>query len=463
MAARDYEIIVIGAGPGGLTAAILAAKARKRVLIVEKETWGGDCANFGCVPSKSLIASAHVADAVTNAAKWGIKVAGPSISAEGALERVKRIVGHVRATHEPAALAAVGVGTLEGTVEFADPHTLLIRQAEGQVRQLTADQIVIASGSYPVVPPIEGLEQIPYLTNETIFGLSSIPSHLLILGGGPIGCELAQAFCRLGAKVTLVQRNHHLLVKEELQAQELLLQILRREGVHVSLSSEALRASLEGREIVLAIRCKASNGEETLRGSHLMIAVGRLPALAALKLDNAGVAHTAKGITIDRYGRTTTRHIWALGDAVGGQYFTHLAENHARAIVRSLTSAMRHPLDLRQPVPRCTFTDPEVACAGLLARDAETVYGARRIAIHHLPLDKVERAVTDDRTEGFIKVITEKRSGKILGFTIVAPRAAEMLGELALAMNCKIPLQRLRPIIHPFPTYGLGLRQVADI
>lgn len=463
MKTHDYQVIVIGAGPGGLTTAIGLGKANKRVLLIERKHWGGDCANFGCIPSKSLIASAHVAHNVRHANQWGINIANPCLGADRALDRVRTIVAHTVATHEPAALAKLGVGTLLGTATFQDPHTLVVKEPDGRERHLTAKHLVIATGSYPVLPQVSGLKEVPYFTNETIFQLPAIPQHLMILGAGPIGCELAQAFRRLGADVTLVQRNPRILVKEEWQAQEGMLTILRREGIQIRLASEAQGVVMKGKGVEMTIRCLATRQEETILGSHLLVAVGRLPSLADLNLDRAGIEHTPKGIRVDRYGRTSQSHIWAIGDVVGGPFFTHLAEHHARSLVHNLTARNKKPIDKIQPVPRCTFTDPEIASAGLLEHEATEDHGPNRIAIHYLPLDQVERAVTDGRQEGLIKVITKKSNDQILGFTIMAPRAAEMLGELYLAMIHHIPLHELRSMMHPFPTYGLGLRQVADI
>lgn len=463
MSSYDYPIIVIGAGPGGLTTAIGAAKAKKRTLLIEKGTWGGDCANFGCVPSKALIASGHVARAIRSAAQYGVQLRNADFTGHAALERVRRIIRHAVGTHEPQVLNPLGVDTLLGTAEFQDPHTLLVRRADGEIQHVTGKQIVIASGSYAVLPPIEGLEQVPYLTNETVFHLVAVPKHLLVMGGGPIGCELAQAFHALGAEVTLIQRNERLLVKEEPEAQDLMVQVFRRQGVNVKLQSEAVRVTREGADLVLQVRNKSSKAVENLRGSHLLIATGRRPNLATLNLDLAGVAHTDRGITVDRYGRTTQRHVYAIGDSVGGQLFTHLAENHARTVVQSLVRCCKKPLDTKQAIPRCTYTSPEVGSAGMLEREAIALHGPDRVAVHTLPLSAVERAVTDDLTEGFIKIITKKRSKEILGFTLVAPHAGEMLGELALAMVHQIPLHKLRPIMHPFPTYSLGIRQTADL
>ena len=409
-------LIVIGAGAGGLVIAIGHAKAGRQVLLVDKGTWGGDCTNFGCIPSKALI----------HAANTGMP------AAEG-LQRARSIVQEVRSHEDPAALNALGVETLEGTAHFLDPHTLQVGD-----KQVKGKQIVIATGSRPAPPRFDA----DHLTNETIFDLEEAPPTLTVIGGGPIGCELGQAFAKFGSRVTLLQRPGALLPREEPEAQAVVLQALQRDGIDVQLGSEITAAPQDG---------------------PLLFAAGRLPNVEALQLDNAGVATHSKGITIDAYGRTTAKHIWAVGDCAGTPPFTHMAEFHARAILTSLLlpGPLKKRLDQGQGVPRCTYTDPEVAAAGLT--EAQAKERTDKLAIYHIPLDRVDRAICTGRTDGFIKVVTKKLSSQILGATIVAPRAGEMLGELTLAMQHKIPLRKLASLIHPYPTYSQGIRKAADL
>lgn len=449
----DYPIIVIGAGAGGLVVAIGAAKAGKKVLLIDRGVWGGDCTNFGCIPSKSLIASAHTAHALSKAPSLGIQPQSSLFDATGALDRVREIVAKVRREEEPEALKEAGVQTLEGTASFLDPHTLSV---DG--KKITGKNIVIATGSYPLIPPIEGLKDVPYLCNENIFKLREIPRHLVVLGGGPIGCELGQAFCRLGSKVTLVEERDALLLREDPQAQEVILNTFREEGIDVRLNCKIHRVSEQNDELCLEI-----DGEK-ICASHILVAAGRAPHLKALNLEKAGVPFEKHGISTDAYGRTKQKHIFVIGDASLHPPFTHMAEFVGRQVLTTLIlpGFLKKRIDLYQPCPRCTYVDPEVAASGMSEKEAIEKYGQKRIATYTIPFDKLDRAITTGRTEGFVKVITRKWSAGILGVTVVAPRAGEMINELTLAMRNKIPFRQLASLIHPYPSYSLSIRKAAD-
>lgn len=456
----DYPIIVIGAGAGGLVVAIGAAKAGKRVLLVEKGNYGGDCTNFGCIPSKSLIASAHVAHAVRSSEAYGLETSFSSFSATGALARAREIVASIRHHEDPEALAVHGVDTLTGTASFKDPHTLTVKLADGEEKKVTGGQIVIAAGSSPNIPPIEGLDQVPFMTNETIFDLEKVPQSLAVIGGGPIGSELAQAFQRLGSKVTIIQRPDHLLHKEELSARIAIETAFRNEGITLYLAHQASKVKREGDKIVLTL----ANGKDEVEISvtHLLVSAGRRPNSRDLALDKVGITHTKRGIDVDMYGRTSQKHVWAIGDIAGHAIFTHVAENEARTVLTNLLLPWHTKLDNKQAIPRVTYTDPEVACTGLSEEAAKEQYGKDRITTYTVPFTEVDKAITASRTEGFVTLITKKWSGKIIGATIVGPRAGEMLSEVTLAMREGIPLRRLASLIHPYPTYSLAIRKAAD-
>ncbi|NGX55179.1 MAG: Mercuric reductase [Chlamydiae bacterium] len=450
---KKYSIIVIGAGAGGLVVAIGAAKAGKRVLLIEKGKYGGDCTHFGCIPSKSLIASAEAAYTIRQSERFGLEGTKPFDRADRALDRVRSIVSEVAAHEDPPALQKLGVHTLTGTARFIDPHHLEVICPEGKEQTLYGKNIIIATGSSPLIPSIPGLEGTPFHTNETIFALEKIPKHLAVLGGGPIGCELAQAFRRLGAEVSLIHRRPFLLKKEEEEAQEVIAKKFADEGVQLYLDQTTERIAYEKGEFTLFLKKGQVNVDTFL------VSVGRQPNVSGLQLEKAGVRYSEKGIPIDGYGRTNRSHIWAIGDVVGGAKFTHLAENHGRAVLFSLLSPFKKSIS-RQPIPRVTFTDPEVASVGLLERE---VAHPREVAIYTIPFSQVDRAITADRTEGFVKVITKKMSSKIIGATIVGPRAGEMLGEISTAMAGKISLRKLADIIHPYPTYNQAIRKAADL
>jgi len=453
-----YPIIVIGAGAGGLVIAIGAARAGKRILLIEKGPFGGDCTNYGCIPSKSTIAAAAVAHQINTAHNFGIDLSNPEFKATRALARTRTIVNEIRSHEEPTQLKEMGVDTLIGSAAFIDAHTLNVTLGEGMCLQVKADQIVIATGSHPAIPSIPGIDTVPYLTNKTIFDLCEIPTSLAIVGGGPIGCELAQAYQRLGAHVSIIHRHSHLLNKEIPLAQLTIEEIFRKEGIDLYLESEPLEVANQNGQVCIRLN------DKEIKAAHLLISAGRLPNIDALNLNDAGINFTKRGIIVDRFGRTNKKNVWAVGDVTGRAIFTHIAENEARTVLTSLLLPcfLKKKLDLKQPIPRVTFTEPEVASIGLCTYTADKVYGQHKIATYTLPLSEVDRAITTGQTDGFVQVVTKKWSGKILGATIVAPRAGEMLMEISTAMYGGLSLRKLASLIHPYPTYSLAIRKIAD-
>lgn len=460
---KQYDIVVIGAGAGGLVVAIGAVKAGKKVLLIEKGRYGGDCTNFGCIPSKTLIASAESAHHLQTGKTLGLEFECQKFKATKALERVQRIVTEVRFHEEPDALKDLRVETLTGCARFKDSHHLLVTNQKGEEMQIHGTFIVLATGSYPFIPPFQGLSETPYLTNETIFDLKEIPKSLAVLGAGPIGCELAQAFSRLGSKVTIIESERGILPNEDPEVQKVMKDALERENVQIFTRCDTNLISFLDETFSI---CVSQNGSHIdTQAEALLVSTGRRPNVSDLHLDNAGVAHSEKGIPIDSYCRTNQSHIFAIGDVVGGPLFTHVAENQGRNVLTTLLlpGPLKKKRDLAQAIPRCTFTDPEVASIGLLEKEAINKFGEKKIAIYRVPLEGVDRAITAERREGFVKVVTKKWSSKILGATIVAPRAGEMLPELSLAMLYKIPLRRLARLIHPYPIYNAAIRKAADL
>ncbi len=322
---------------------------------------------------------------------------------------------------------------------------------------IEAKQIVIATGSSPFIPPINGLDKTPFLTNETIFELKEIPKSLVVMGGGPIGCELAQAFLRLGSKVSLIHSHTELLNKEETCAQEIIAAQFKSEGISLHLGMGVKEVTYHDNQFQIFLE----NGQK-FESEAFLVSVGRKPNVSSLNLKAAGVNYTDKGIPVDAYGRTNQSHIWAVGDVVGIPFFTHWAENQARSVLTSLLLPFpfKKKIDKNQSIPRVTFTDPEVASIGLSEKEASQHYN---IATYTVPFSQVDRAITTGKTEGFIKIVTKKWSSKILGCTIVGPRAGEMLGEISLAMYAGISLRKLSALIHPYPTYNGAIRKAADL
>lgn len=449
---KSFPLVVIGAGAGGLVIAIGATKAGKKVLLIEKGNYGGDCTNFGCIPSKSLIASAHAAASIKESKDLGIEVSSQSIQAKRSLSRVREIVAEIRSHEDPDALKKLGLETLTGTAKFEGPHVLRVND-----EIIRANQIVIATGSSPFIPPIKGLDTTPFLTNETIFELEEIPKSLVVMGGGPIGCELAQAFLRLGSKVSLIHSHKALLNKEETGAQEVIAAQFKSEGMSLYLNIGVNEVTYHEGQFQIFLE----NGEK-IESEALLVSVGRKPNVSSLNLEAAGVIYTDKGIPVDAYGRTNQSHIWAVGDVIGTPFFTHWAENQARSVLTSLLLPFpfKKKINKDQSIPRVTYTDPEVASIGLSEEEARQKYN---IATYTVPLSQVDRAITTGQTEGFVKIVTKKWSSKILGCTIVAPRAGEMLSEVSLAMYADIPLRKLSAVIHPYPTYSGAIRKAADM
>jgi len=464
MKMKNYSLIVIGAGAGGLVVAKGYAKAHKKVLIIERGTYGGDCTNFGCIPSKSLIASAEIAHKIKTAEKMGIDLKDDSFNADKALDRVQKIISNIKEKEDKAALEKEGIDTITGVAQFVDKHTLKVKIKENDDEIfIKGKKIVIAAGSAPFIPPINGIEETPYLTNETVFSLKKIPDSMIIIGGGPIGCELAQAFNRLGSKVSIIHKHSHILNREEEKTAELIQTIFEKEGIEIYNDFQIDRISHSNNTFEIEIG--NSKIHKKLQANAALISSGRTANIAALHLENTDIEMTQKGIVTDKYCRTTQNHIYAIGDIAGPPFFTHLAENHARIVLSNLLLPwpIRKKVKPKSLIPRVTYTDPEIASIGYLKSSAIEKYSEKSLAIYELPFSEIDRAICQGDTEGFIQIITKKWSSKIIGVTIVGTRAGELLGELILAINENIALRKLSNIIHPYPTFSLGLRQTADL
>ena len=440
----SYDIVVIGAGSAGLTGARFAARLGARVALVERARVGGDCTWTGCVPSKSLIRAAAVAEEVRTAGAYGIDAPPP-------LADMRRVRGHVagaiRSVYEaerPDALEAEGIDVVLGPARFTDPRTLLVGG-----RALTARRFVVCTGARAVVPPIPGLSESPYVTHESVFDVERLPEHLLVIGAGPIGLELAQAYRRLGADVTVMAAD--LLPREEADVRTFVDDRLARDGVRVRLGRVESVSTRSG-----AITVRGQAGEAT--GDMLLVAVGRRPDVEELGLAAAGVAHSAQGVTVDRYLRTSAAHVYAAGDALGGPQFTHLAGWQGFQAVRNALLPGR-AVGLPRVLPRVTFLDPEVATAGESEAAARARLG-ERLRVHRIDMSASDRAVAEGRTEGFIKVVTDHR-GRILGAAIVADRAGEMIGELVLAIERDLRLSDVAAVVHAYPTWSSAVQQLA--
>lgn len=459
---EHYTAIVIGAGPGGLVAAAGLAGLGARVALFEKHRMGGDCLNTGCVPSKALIASARVAHAVRTAARYGLPAHQPVIDVGAVFARMREARAHIARHDAPERFEKMGIRVhLGGPAAFTSPGTI---EADG--RSYSADFFVIATGGRPAVPPVPGLDGVPYLTNENFFeAITDSPGTLCILGGGPVGLEMAQTMARLGVCTTVVEMMDRILLMEDPDAAETIRTALETEGVelmtgHVAKSVEKGPAALGPLAARVVIEESATG--KTLDGDFgaLLVAVGRKPNTEGLGLELAGVNRSEQGIIVDARLRTSRKHIFAIGDVVGPYQFTHFADAQARTVIRNILVPWLPARFDATVVPWCTYTDPE--CAHVGHNETTARQDGLNFAAHKFELSELDRSVVDARSEGFVKVIAD-RKGRVLGATIVGAGAGDWIHEYVLAMKHGIALPQISATIHAYPTYGEASRRPADL
>lgn len=431
------DLCVIGGGSGGLTLAAGAVQMGASVVLVEAERMGGDCLNVGCVPSKSLLAAARRAQEMREAGPFGIQAVEPAIDFAGVMRHVQEVIAAIAPHDSVARFEGLGVQVILERARFTGPTEVV---AGG--RTIRARRFVLATGSRPAVPPIPGLADVPYLTNETVFENRVRPDHLLVLGGGPIGCELAQAHRRLGAAVTILDIGP-ILPREDPELVAVLRARLLAEGVVIRDRVEVARVE-PGPVVVLG----GPGGEERIAGSHLLVATGRRPTVDGLGLEAAGIRHSPKGIEVDARLRTSNPRVWAIGDCTGGPQFTHLAGWQAGIVIRNVLFRL-WARGTPAALPRVTFTDPEIASVGLLAGEARAQGLEHRVL--DWPLAQNDRAQAERRTEGRIRLVAGRR-GRILGVSIVAPHAGELLLPWVLAIERGLGVGALAAVLAPYPT-----------
>jgi pyruvate/2-oxoglutarate dehydrogenase complex dihydrolipoamide dehydrogenase (E3) component len=441
---HEFDLAIIGAGSGGLTAAGFAAQLGAKVALVEKNRIGGDCTWTGCVPSKALLKAAKVAHEVRTSARFGVAASPPAVDMTRVRAFVRQAIERVYEFEAPEELRRQGITVFMGSARFTDTRSIMVRE-----EPVHANTFLITTGARPRIPSIAGLNEVPFVTYEQIFDNDRLPRSMIIVGGGPIGAEMAQAYQRLGAQVTIVADR--LLPKDEPEARELIQRVFGREGVRF-LWGRARSARTDGDEIVVA----ADRAEA--RGVLLLIASGRSPTVAGLDLERAGVDYSEKGIPVDGHLRTNVKHIYAAGDVIGGYQFTHFAGWQAFQAVRNalLPGNTSGVPDL---VPWVTFTDPEVAHAGLTEEQARAKFG-EAIGIRRWEMSHTDRAICEDERDGFIKVIT-KKDGSLLGATVVSSRAGEVITEFILAIKEQMKVPDLAGAIHAYPTYSTAVQQLA--
>lgn len=438
------DLCIIGAGSGGLSVAAGAAQMGAKVVLVEKNKMGGDCLNTGCVPSKALLAAAHAAQNARTVQRFGIGVGAVSVDGRQVFAHVQSVISGIAPHDSVERFESLGVTVVQAEGRFVGPDTVV---AGGQT--IRAKRFVIATGSRAFVPPIDGLDSFPVLTTENVFDLTEIPTHLIVIGGGPIGCELAQAFRRLGAEVTLLEL-FTILPKDDPELVQVVRARLLADGVVIHEGVKVVRA--QGRDGAPEIVCEDQDGRpHIVSGSHILVAAGRRANVLGLGLEHAGVDFSAQGIDVDQRLRTANKKIFAIGDVIGGLQFTHVAGYHASIVIRNALFKLPASVKL-DPVPWVTYSDPELAQAGLTEAQARQKFGAG-IKVLKATFAENDRARTEAETDGLIKVITTAK-GKILGVGIVGPHAGELIQTWVLALEQGLKIGAMASTIAPYPSLG---------
>ena len=462
-----YDLTIMGGGSAGLVLAVAGAKLGKKTALVEKHRIGGDCLWTGCVPSKALLKAAKVANYIRNAEKYGIGVQGNAPDWQGVMDYVRGTQHVIEAAHDnPERFREMGVDVIFGDGHFETSDTFVVADAEsGETRTLESKKFVISTGSRPVAPSIPGLEACDYLDSETVWELEAFPERLLVIGAGPIGVELGQAFHRLGADVTIAQRSGRILTKEDTDVSEQMLRYLREEGITIRLNTNVVRVneSQEGINVTFsrfqtAPTSNGENGTTEQTFDKILIAAGRAPNVEGLGLDKIGVQVGIRGIEVNDRLQTSVRNIYAAGDVIGHYLFTHVAAFQAQLLLRNIFFPLSRTINYGV-VPWTTFCDPEVARCGLTEAEAREKYGD--VDVFTLDQHDVDRAVAEGETHGFSKVVATRWTGKILGVHLVGANAGEVVHEYVLAMQQGIPLRKLSGMMHVYPTFSSSAWRVA--
>jgi pyruvate/2-oxoglutarate dehydrogenase complex dihydrolipoamide dehydrogenase (E3) component len=452
---ETYNVVVVGAGTAGLVTAAGTAGLGGRVALIERNKMGGDCLNFGCVPSKALISSARLIEKIRRAKNWGLQKMTPQFEFAEVMQRMRSLRAEIAPHDSQERFESLGVDVFRGNARFRSSHEIEV----GDI-VLRAKNFVIATGSRAVIPKINGIESVRYFTNETIFDeLNTRPESMIVIGGGPIGCELGQTFARLGVRVTILQHGLQLLPREDRDVADFLEKHLTDEGVSVIKNAEVKSVA----QINDVIELQISSPDETkISATALLISAGRKPSIDGLGLEAIGIAADKRGVKVNEYLQTSQPHIYATGDVAGPFLFTHMADAHARVVVRNLLMPLQF---LRQKVdysvvPWCTYVDPEIATVGLNESSAKQKNVEYDLITEKV--DEVDRPVLESEANGFVKVLVAKGTDKILGATLVCEGAGDLLHEFVLAMKYGIGLGKISATIHAYPTFAELARKAGD-
>ena len=446
MTGQHFDIAVIGAGSAGLTVAAAAAQFGQKAVLFEKGEMGGDCLNTGCVPSKALLAAAKQAHAMRSGARFGIAAVEPRVDFAGVMAHVKGVIAAIAPHDSQQRFEGLGVKVVRSAARFVGTQTL---EAAGET--FSARRIVIATGSRAAIPPIPGLAGVPFFTNETIFENTVLPRHLVIIGAGPIGLEMAQAHRRLGSEVTVIEAGEP-LAKDDPELTAIVLEQFKAEGITI-LSRTAISSVATAAEGIAVTT--ADKG--VISGSHLLVAAGRRPNIEGLNLEAAGIAASPKGVTVDKGLRTSNARVYAIGDVAGGPQFTHAAGYHAGLVIRNALFGL--PVRADAVIPWVTYTDPELAQAGLTEAQARAAHGDV-ITVLRWPFSGNDRAQAEGHTEGMVKIVTGRR-GRILGASIVGAQAGELIQPWVLALSRGLRIGAMVSPVLPYPTRGEAGRRAA--
>ena len=448
------DVCVIGAGSGGLSVASGAAQLGAKTVLIERGAMGGDCLNVGCVPSKALLHVAHTASLIRRAGPLGISVSEPEVDYAGAMAHVRRAIERIEPHDSQERFEGLGVRVIRDTGRFIDART--VQAGDSRIR---AKYFVIATGSAPAVPAIPGLDSVPFLTNETLFSRTEAPRHLAIIGAGPIGVEMAQAHQRLGCQVTLIEAQSSILPRDDAELSALLAGHLQADGVDLRLGTTV--AAVSGKAGDIRVDLQAGDGsakgaiQDSIQASHLLIATGRRPVTDGLGLDAAGISHSAAGIAAGPNLRTNRRHVFAMGDVIGGEGFTHLAGHHASVVVREMLFRLPSRV-ATSAIPRVTYTAPELAQIGLTEAEATAAGLAPRTET--LRVDGNDRFVAENIASGpeagLAKLVFDGRLGKLIGASILAPGAGDLIGPLGHVIEGRLKLSAVASQMLPYPTHA---------
>ncbi len=433
------DLVVIGGGAGGLVVASVAAQLGLDVVLINKEeAMGGDCLHYGCVPSKALLKSASVAHVIRQANRWGVGAAEPEIDMQMVNQAIKKAIDTIQVHDSRERFEALGCEVITGEARFTTPS-----QIEVGDKKIAAKRFVVATGSYAWIPPIRGLQQVSFLTNEDMFSLPALPKSMIILGGGPIGVEMAQAYSRLGTKVTVVELAPRLLFRMDEDASKILADVLTAEGVSIVLDNEVIEVAEQDN-----IKQVTLKDGTTLQAEALLVAIGRRPLVEPLKLEKAGVDFDVSGIRVDRKMRTSNKNIYACGDVTGEMPLTHVAELQAGIIIANMIFKMPKKINY-DVIPAVVYTEPEVAQVGISVEQCNKLANGE---VYQFEIDQLDRAVTDNNKAGVAKILTDK--GRVVGAHIIGPHAGELIHELALAVQEKMKVSKLTSLVHAYPSYS---------